>query len=66
MGVKKEDGEELPLFVFVLSFKHDETERLDCFECDRFRNVFDLERDQWYRRGITVNGGSLLFRGRGY
>ncbi len=63
MGV--DEDEEEPLFVFALSFKSHETKGLDCFECDRHRNVFDLERGQWYRRGIAVNGGVLLFRGRG-
>lgn len=66
MGVKWSDEEE-PLLVFRLILKHeDEIEGLHSFECDRYRDVFDLERGKWYRRGIIVNGGLLLLRGRGY
>ncbi len=61
MGVDEEE----PLFVFTLRLKHeDETEGLHSFVCDTNRDVFDLERCEWYRRGVAVNGGVLLFRGR--
>jgi len=54
--------DEEPLLVWRITIGH-ETEGLDSNVCDNLRNVFDLERGEWYRRGTSINGGVLLFRG---